>query len=152
MRFSVLKGKPVYPSKPVCPQCGKGAVMEPHSMAILSGGAMRVTDAATKSAEIAADCIGFLDLTWHSGHGETEGGADARVSLADETPNGQFEFYFCSTGCLRAFLNASVNALEAKIAKTRARRGQGRPPKATPAVPATAKPRASGRAPAKSRR
>lgn len=92
-------------------------------MAILAGGAMRVTDVNTKSAELAEDCIGFLTLVWHGEHGtRADDDIDARVSLADETPGGQFEFYFCSTSCLREFLNASVDALEAKIVKARTQR------------------------------
>ena len=36
-------------------------------MAILAGGAMRIVDRKKRSATIADDCIGFLDLVWH-GH------------------------------------------------------------------------------------
>lgn len=87
-------------------------------MAILAGGAMRVVDAKKKSATIADDCIGFLDLIWHGAH---DGGSGAnreicaRIPLADETAGGQFEFYFCSTRCLRPFLNAYVDRLEMKM-------------------------------------
>lgn len=80
-------------------------------MAILSGGAMRVVDPKKKSATMADDCIGFLDLVWHGAHDGGKGRdreISTRVPLADDTPGGQFEFYFCSTRCLREFLNASV--------------------------------------------
>ena len=89
-------------------------------MAILAGGAMRVVDRKKKSATIADDCIGFLDLVWHGAH-DGGIGADreicARVQLADDTPRGQFEFYFCSTHCLRKFFNACVDRLEMKISE-----------------------------------
>ncbi len=82
-----------------------------HGIAVLSGGAMRVVDARTRSAEIADDCTGFLCLDWHD-HGT---GVFSHLRLADETPAGQFEFYFCSADCLRGYLNASVDKLEASI-------------------------------------
>lgn len=129
MRFPVLKDKPVWPSKPCCPKCGENAVMEPHAMVILGGGAMRVTDLETRSAEMARDCVGFLDLFWHGAHGdgdaaESEGDVSTHLSIAEWTPSGQFEFYFCSTDCLRAFFNACVDALDAKVAKARVRQAQ----------------------------
>jgi hypothetical protein len=99
--------------------------MEPHSMAILAGGAMRVTDEKNKCAEMIDDGAGFLDLCWHGAHTGGSGidpDISAEVSLADWTPRGQFEFYFCSTSCLRAFLNACVDALEAKIAAARSKK------------------------------
>lgn len=117
MKFPVLKEKPVWPSKPLCPQCGENKVMEPHSMAILAGGALRVTDGKNRCAEMIDDGAGFLDLFWHGAHVNMGGsGVDpeisAQVSLADWTPSGQFEFYFCSTNCLRSFFNACVDELE----------------------------------------
>lgn len=118
MKFPALKAGPVHPRKPLCPWCRKHKVMEPHSMAILAGGAMRVVDPKKQSAEMATDCIGFLDLLWHGAHGPGTGEhreVYARVPLAEDTPAGQFEFYFCSTRCLRAFLNAWVDQLDDKI-------------------------------------
>ena len=99
-------------------------------MAILAGGAMRVVDAKKKAATMATDCIGFLDLVWHGAHDSGTGvprEVYARVPLAEDTPAGQFEFYFCSTRCLRAFLNAWVDQLDDKI--QRAVRKPRRPPK-----------------------
>ena len=94
-------------------------------MAIMNGGAMEVVNAKTKSANMATGCIGFLDLVWHGAHDEGTG-ADretyVRVPLADWTPGGQFEFYFCSTRCLRDFLNACIDQLENKIRKSKTAR------------------------------
>ncbi len=61
-------------------------------MAILAGGAMRVVDRKKKSATMADDYIGFLDLIWHGAHDGGEGSNReicARVALADETPASQ---------------------------------------------------------------
>ena len=93
---------------------------------------MRVTDAKHHCAEIAEDCIGFLDLIWHGErNGETELGSEIVVylPLADETPGGQFEFYFCSTQCLRDFLNACVDELETEIAEKRVKLGREATPR-----------------------
>jgi hypothetical protein len=81
--FPVLKKKPVWPSKPRCPWCKRNKVMEPHSMAILAGGAMQVVEAKKKSATIADDCIGFLDLIWHGAH---DGGSGANREICARTP------------------------------------------------------------------
>lgn len=101
-------------------------------MAILAGGAMRILDRRSRSAGIADDCIGFLDLVWHGAH---DGGSGidpdihVRVPIAEDTPDGQFEFYFCSTACLRSFLNERVNALESKIQNEHTRRARRFTPK-----------------------
>lgn len=65
--------------------------MEPHSMAILTGGAMRVIDPRSHSAGIADDCVGFLDLVWHGAHDGGSGihpGVNVRVPIADDTQTG----------------------------------------------------------------
>lgn len=119
MKFPALKRKSaLWPLKSVCRSCAN----KPYSRAIFMGGAMRVTDAKTKSAEIAEDFIGFLDILWHSAHGGGTGadrGINVTVPLADETPIGQFEFYFCSTRCLREFFAACADELERKIKNAR---------------------------------
>ncbi len=91
-------------------------------MAILAGGAMRIIDRRSRSADIAEDCIGFLDLVWHGAHDGgrgTDREIHVRVPIAEDTPDGQFEFYFCSTDCLRSFFSTCVDALEKKIQRER---------------------------------
>ena len=39
------------------------------------------------------------------------------VHVADNCRGGQFDVYFCSTDCLRAFLNSCVDALELEVQK-----------------------------------
>ncbi len=115
----VAKTKSSYPDKALCPQCRKAKVLEPHSMAILSAGALRM-DRKTDSGKMSDNLDGFLSLTWHGAH--DNGAGDNRdiytsVYVADSVGGGQFDVYFCSTDCLRAFLNECVDALDAKIAK-----------------------------------
>jgi hypothetical protein len=112
--------------------CGS-KVFEPHQFVVLSGGALKITNRRTKSGTgPSKDMWGFLDLTFHGAH---DGGqahdpvladAHALVRLADEVDGGQFEFYFCSTKCLRAFLNEQVDALEANVEKWVAKHGEAK--------------------------
>ncbi len=113
-RFPVLEGRPCWPSNRLCPQCKKRKVMGHHPTVIFAGGAMKVTDAKKKSAGMADDCVGFLYLGSHGGT-DVDSQASAHVELVEWTPNGQFEFYFCSAACLRAFLNACVDEVEVQL-------------------------------------
>lgn len=115
MKFPILKRKAFLSSVPRCPRCGEES--QAGAMAILGGGAMRVTDKKTGDAVMADDCGGFLDIVWHGGAFDV----DVLVPIADDTPRGQFEFYFCSTKCLRAFLNACVDELEKRVKAARHR-------------------------------
>lgn len=83
-------------------------------MAILNGGALLMNDERTGGG-MDGRLDGFLSLIWHGAHdggtGEhRETGADVRI--ADNCKGGQFEIYFCSTRCLRAYLNHCVDLLE----------------------------------------
>jgi len=96
-------------------------VFEPHSMAILSAGALlmnRVED----SGEMSDDLDGFLSFTWHGAHDEGHG-ADREigciVDVIRDAIGGQGELYFCSTKCLRKFLNQSVDELERSVMNER---------------------------------
>ena len=96
-------------------------------MAILNAGAMQ--SRGRNSYIMAADAVAFCTLLWHGAHRETGGlGKDPDISvgldIADKVASGQFELYFCSTSCLRDFLNYCVDELERRIgsAKKRARR------------------------------
>lgn len=115
MKYPVVKNTDHWPTKPLCPVCKERKVFEPHSFAVLNGGALKGT---LKSAGPASDLYGFLGLIWHGAHDGGEGLYDGQyemVPLADNAKDGQFEMYFCSTGCLRKFLNGAVDELESQM-------------------------------------
>jgi hypothetical protein len=62
--------------------------------------------------------IGFLDLAWHGAH---DGGIGEHsevsiyLDIARDVKGGNFRLHFCSTKCLRSFLNECVDELENKI-------------------------------------
>ena len=120
--FPVVEGKTTHwPDKAVCPVCGENKVFEPHSFAILTAGALLMNRAEDYGGR-SDDLDGFLTLGWHGAH---EGGVGAdrdigcNLDIMQDTFGGQGELYFCSTECLRNFLNQSVDALENMIAKER---------------------------------
>ena len=96
-----------------CPVCGGPLNGEPGTFAFVNGGALRKN--GRQGASPASDLIGFLSIGVHGAHSEEENAPSASVRIANEVPMGQFEFYFCSTACLRGFFNASVDALEEKL-------------------------------------
>ena len=86
-------------------------------MAILSGGAL-LMDRKTDSGGMSDDLDGYLSLTWHGAHDAGHGNNRnifKTLYIAEDTRGGQFEIYFCSTQCLRAYLNFCVDQLEATI-------------------------------------
>lgn len=63
---------------------------------------------------------GYLDIVWHGAHDRGEGKdreIGATVQIAQEVRGGQFDLYFCSTKCLRSYLNFCVDELDRKIKK-----------------------------------
>lgn len=118
MRLPTIEGiESTFPAKAECPWCKSNKVFEPHSMAILAGGSC-LMDRATDSGGPADEMDGFLHLTWHGAH-DGGLGADrdiyAMIEIARDVRGGQFEIYFCSTMCHRAYLNYCVDKLEGKI-------------------------------------
>jgi len=129
-KFPVVTGYPAVFPLPIddflCPWCREHSVGEPNSMAMLSGGAISPT------GKIAKKLSGYLWLQWHGAHPQEGGkGPDPHIGtgimLAEQTHEGQFEFYFCSTACLRAFLNFCVDELESEIANERRQRRRAKP-------------------------
>jgi len=90
-------------------------------MANLSGGALLMNRTKT-SGRPDGTMDGFLDFVWHGAH---DGGRGRNkdiftsVPIAEDCRGGQFALYFCSTSCLRTFLNACVDALESKVKQMR---------------------------------
>lgn len=124
-RFPVAKGRRVFfPKEALCPVCKAAKVLEPHSMAIINLGAILMTNRETGSGTMSDDLDGFLRLIWHGAHDGGLGrdsGVDAHVEIVQDVRGGQADLYFCSTGCLREFLNACVDELERTIAEAKSR-------------------------------
>jgi len=118
LRFPVAHGSQFsFPSNFVCPMCESKRVGEPHEFVGMSGGA---ASASGESGE------GFLTIFVHPrevppfGPPPAEGepltqGDGAELEIVRDTTSGQFDFYFCSTSCLRRFLNACVDELERRL-------------------------------------
>ena len=118
MKLPTVKGRTnYYPRKPLCPWCRRGKVLEPHSFAILGGGALLV-DRRNDYGGPSDSMEGFLYVSWHGAHDRGLGKdreIGATVELANDVRGGQFDLYFCSTKCLRSYLNYCVDALERKL-------------------------------------
>jgi hypothetical protein len=115
----VSKGMSDYPQKGICPICRKGKVLEPHSFAALSGGAIlmnRRNNTGSSSDKLDA----YLDLTWHGAH-DNGNGKNREIYtvkyIALDVRGGNFCLYFCSSKCLRSFLNSCVDEFEHSIKK-----------------------------------
>ncbi len=108
-----------YPQEALCPCCKKNKVLEPHSFAHIGGGAL-LYDRKEDSGQPHDDMGGFLYFGWHGAHHE-EGGEgkypdiNVNVRIANEVVGGQYGIFFCSTECLRFFLNTCVDKLEQKM-------------------------------------
>ena len=122
IQFPILTGEQIiYPQEASCPWCKQNKVLEPHSMAILNAGALAPDGENFQMFDKAAT---FFSLIWHGAHSDMNGlGRDpnlyAEVKIVDTVSIGQFDFYFCSTECLRHFLNHCVDELERQIEQAR---------------------------------
>ena len=108
-KFPLLKGKKSYWIPFVlgkkCRCCGEECKTDGRFIC-LGGGALKGN---AKEAEMSSDLVGFLSISLHDHNYQGKGGY---LPIADNTKNGQFEFYFCSTQCLRKFLSYLVDMFE----------------------------------------
>jgi len=74
----------------------------------LAGGAL-VGD--KNNASMSSSLIGFLHLMLHDHNSKKLG----YLNIADNTSNGQFEFYLCSCQCLRKFFKEIVDEFEKQL-------------------------------------
>lgn len=110
-------------STAVCHFCGEGHVGAPNSFATITGGGMLRKRRPFRRKErhvMSKRVLGFLAFQWHGADQEMGGVGDhAEVdvyhALTDPASHGQYEIYFCSTRCLRAFLNRCVDEFEWRI-------------------------------------
>ncbi len=124
IQFPVVKGKHVFfPANHICPWCRKRKLSEPPGMAIVNAGAMRRE--GKDRYGMATDDAAFFTLVWHSNSLKADEYDDASVRIAELVDSGQFDLYFCSTDCLRGFLNYCVDELERRR-KSNMRKGKPR--------------------------
>jgi hypothetical protein len=120
IKIPIIRGKRGhYPTKPLCPWCKKRKVMEPHSMAILTGGALAKLG-KDYYAGPTKNLKGYLGFHWHGGHDGGKGKYrenDVLYHIADEVEGGLFDIMFCSVKCLREFLNSCLDEFERKVKK-----------------------------------
>ena len=108
MRFPLIYGdnmlwRPLTDKKGKCSLCGKKP--KEGVFIALNGGALRGNE---QDAEMDSGLVGFLTLDLHD-HDKMNSGW---LSIVESSPNGQFEFYFCSTKCLRKFFDKVVDTFE----------------------------------------
>lgn len=118
MKMPLAKGhKSTYPQKPLCPICKKARVFEPHSFAVVAGGAL-LMDRKRRNSRMNDALDGFLDLVWHGAHDSGKGVNQktyAVVPIVDAARGGQFEIYVCSLRCLRRLFSEWVDSLEGAV-------------------------------------
>lgn len=64
---------------------------------------------------------GYLAFGVHGAHSGGRNDPSANIVIVKDTPHGEFELVFCSTKCMRKFLNSSVDAVESGIEKEKRR-------------------------------
>jgi hypothetical protein len=112
-----------YPPEPVlreCQVCARGGVHEQNTFVVLNGGGRAWCRGPLIGPHPRVKAfldLGFLGITGSGPDGKPSD-PSAFVPLADGTDD-QFSFYFCSTGCLRTFLNCWADALEDAITKSK---------------------------------
>ena len=116
IQYPVVSGeKVVHPLGDICPVCGVNQFGgEGRPMAVINAGAL--VEISPNEYASSEDATAFFTLAWHA-CGIPSSGRSASIEVAEWVQGGQFDLYFCSTKCLRAFFNRCVDALEAKIAK-----------------------------------
>jgi len=122
-KLPVVKGKQSdYPNNFICPCCKENKVGEPHSMAILSGGALSQQDKRWYErrwyAGATKGLLGFLHFTWHGAHDGGEGEyreTGVGINIAHNVEGGTFNLHFCSFPCMREFINSCLDKFERSI-------------------------------------
>lgn len=104
MKYPIIKGKRLgFRKGGNCTYCRK---KNNGKFITLNGGAM-IRNGKYASVFMREDVLTFLTLY---DHGVTISGH--HLKICDNEGLGQFEFYFCSIKCLRAFLNQLVDDFE----------------------------------------
>ena len=119
IEFPVVSGegdKIAFPQNPdgdLCPVCYANTLGLDKECAFIHGGAL-LLDPEDKNRVLRIDNLeAFLFFDWNGADKET-----VDFEIARDVKKGQYSLNFCSTKCLRSFLNHCVDRLEAKIKDT----------------------------------
>lgn len=109
----------VYPKNiedSLCPICLENNIGNGNEKAYIHGGALLLEERSNgvEVANLADNLEGFLFLDWD---GKDNQSADFELAL--NVKKGQYSINFCSTVCLRKFLNQCVDNLENNIQKAK---------------------------------
>ena len=96
-----------------CTMCKKPGAGEPLGFAWLNAGALLAVDKSTATADKRIKA--FFSIGYHGRHDQGHDEPGGHLEIVQDPAGGQFEFYFCSTGCLRHFFSACVDELENRI-------------------------------------
>ncbi len=121
MKFPVIMGEQrVLPSggSGACPICQDRPVSTDVEHVVVRGGALLAAPDGT--VDLTARNEAFLFMDWESGirmdgRGREIETPHAEFEIARDVAGGQFTMLFCSTACLRKFLNECVDRLEGAI-------------------------------------
>lgn len=94
-----------------CAMCHKPGVGEPNDFAFINAGALLKIN--ERSAAPDDRILAFFTIGFHGSHAGD--GRSASLRIVEDPVIGQFEFYFCSTACLRSFFSRCVDELERKL-------------------------------------
>jgi len=116
----ISKNESCYPNEPICPICKKNKVFEPHTFVAINGGALRIGKSGNSISH--KNMYGYLHLTWHGHHyqdiNDEVKDTFFNLEIVNDSKQGEYELYFCSTRCLREFFNRIVDLFEEKISET----------------------------------
>ena len=113
MKFPVVQqGKSNFPKDSKCPICQKALVTpEKVEQVVLTVGALKKMGKGWSGCGN-GNLGGILTICTHSHNSDMPG---VSVDVVDLAGNGQADLVFCSTKCLRAFLNTIVDEVERKM-------------------------------------
>lgn len=118
MKYPLNNENNIYPEDSICPICKNKRIFEPHNFIVLEGGALFINDSG--DSVLNESMKGFLCLLWHGCHNinnDSEIKANLNLEVIKNSKLGQFSLYFCSTKCLRVFLNNLIDDFEDQLSK-----------------------------------
>src|SRR5262249_19044409 len=114
-----MKDTCTWPRESKCPVCSK---QFNGAFAVLNAGALMGDGKGNGSWD--DRLLGFFTMIWHGAHGNpdpAENDVYSGIDVVEDVQGGQYDLTFCSTSCMRSFLNACIDKLEMRVKRSQAR-------------------------------